>query len=1169
MTKPLTLFQRMLMLVLSAAVLLGFYFFHSSTQQRDNVKKTYAREVSTLGRYLSKRVFDLDQVIANFSVAYDPQTHEKGPAPLSKAPSEVQQWLAFQLRVAKHVRVADCNAPLAPGSGASINAGPPLQLKRVASRERVDEQSREGVQKPSNGEKEFCAWRPIPARLDTIFCANISLGGILEEIAADTLPRPNSLWGLGGIQQLLIIDADGLVVEQTDRRPTLLRIPEFVSLAAKGVPGSMEVEVLHEKYLLFAEPLRLPPSAVSGKEAKLFFAVMLSGDQIRRQAASIPPTWFLMCFIALALALCSSVMAKPFLVCAEERLYRRDLRWTMAIGCFAAFLIAVVPLTLMARNAAQSSLDTASEKFGRSLAGHVDDRLRNWERAVKEFGEGAKEETKAKAVCFAATEPGVSVLTLIDSQGFHRVKLSNSGEVTPFINVGDRSYFRKAQTSTGAIFDFIHSSRTRAEPAFIVAKRVSENSASPVAVAVASLHLEQLLEIPPTHAVALTDESGIVLLHSDRQSLGSTDLLSDLGMSQQRFAALRSGFFDASYRGSAVRVYLSGLEKATRWRLLVMRLEDPVETMAADIILASTACFVLWMAFLWSLAWLLERGRRLDVFISLRPSSTPASPFVLVVGALLVVVMVVLAIWYPNLTILTLAVPAIALFVWAFVFGIKSRKHVSEPSLASEPTLRSKVPSAPEPRLSSKPAPPELHSRSKPPSQPQPRSSAKPPSTSWPVARYVALILLTNGLLGLGPGFLFWSESMRQTTLYLARSDQPAKPAACSGLECPKTTVTYKSLLLESGAGEGESATAAQPAPCGIRSWLGMALWAPTAFVVHTLPSYTATKFFFGLNLGEACGQQSHAHRIHKLWGAEDVVLLISILMGAVILALVTLGVAQRLEPIRRTTTTATTKGKLRVKTGRAPNDSQKYAASELWKLQPDSHSGETIEVIDLELELGTLDSARNAREGLERALTVKCVEVWVEGDFLHFLDGWGASLEALRERSAWLRLLSVATFEYFPLQKDDFTHGVRCELVWSRCSPEERRALAHLAIQQIENPAHRVTLQALVNRGLVDGEAMQIPSPQFAEFVRARAEREAVLAHESALSTGANVVGWLVGAAVVLLSLLFHAETETALMGLLPVVSTTLPIVQRMIGGVLAIFHRPFPGFPGGGGAT
>ncbi len=173
--------------------------------------------------------------------------------------------------------------------------------------------------------------------------------------------------------------------------------------------------------------------------------------------------------------------------------------------------------------------------------------------------------------------PYIDTVSWIDPAGEQRVKLRN-GDAAPLVRVADRRYFRDAlanRTWTAGgqryVLEWVQSRTTGATTAVLA--RNTGNPALPV-IAMAT----ELVDVthgvrPPGVEVAVIDEGGAVVYHSDNQRIGYENFFAEADRNRELRSAVvarRAGLVTAQYWGEDTAMYVRPLT-GSPWTLVAFR----------------------------------------------------------------------------------------------------------------------------------------------------------------------------------------------------------------------------------------------------------------------------------------------------------------------------------------------------------------------------------------------------------------------------------------------------------------------------------------------------------------------------------------------------------------------------------------------------------------------
>lgn len=348
----------------------------------------------------------------------------------------------------------------------------------------------------------------------------------------------------------------------------------------------LDVTLDDDAYVLFTQPYAVSTaeSSLDGKPKQWIIGGLVSESRFRYDVMLVSGTVTLLAIAVALLAICCWPFLRIALMDPREALTITDVVLIVICTIVGAAVLTLALLDVFAyRRLTQSAdeqlkrfADGINEDFGRDVArGMVV--LQRLAELTKDMPEGqhAFSEEVGKA---AATYPYIDTAFWVDPNGRQVVKLSRDGK-SQQVPVGDRRYFRDALRqrtwSVGEqpyVLEWVHS-KAAGEVRAVLSMATADPEKRPVfAMATELINVSHAIA-PPGVAMAVIDENGQVVYHSDSQRIGFENFFEETDQNRELRSAVvarRDGFVSASYWGQNYSMFVRPLE-GSPWTLVAFR----------------------------------------------------------------------------------------------------------------------------------------------------------------------------------------------------------------------------------------------------------------------------------------------------------------------------------------------------------------------------------------------------------------------------------------------------------------------------------------------------------------------------------------------------------------------------------------------------------------------
>jgi hypothetical protein len=357
--------------------------------------------------------------------------------------------------------------------------------------------------------------------------------------------------------------------------------------------GHLDVSLDGAGYVLFTQPYTFTRAAASapGQPIQWIVCGLVSSSRFRYDVSAVSTSIILFAVALLLLAICCWPFLRIALIDPSQAMTITDV--VLVVMCTIAG-VAVLTLTLLDFFAYRRLSETADDQIARFS-----------EMVDRDFGSNVRRAAGVLAAAEKITRPiGASVgagslsgqfgaeisnndeiakypyvdsIAWIDKDGQQRVRLARA--TGPANNVGDRKYFQlalKERTESVNGVDYVLEwvrSKVNGEVRAVLAKKADEPAPFPV-VALGT----ELIDIshavrPPGVGLAIINENGEVIYHSDSQRIGYENFFAEADRDRDLRSAVlarRSGHVSASYWGEDESMFVRPLT-GSRWTLVTFR----------------------------------------------------------------------------------------------------------------------------------------------------------------------------------------------------------------------------------------------------------------------------------------------------------------------------------------------------------------------------------------------------------------------------------------------------------------------------------------------------------------------------------------------------------------------------------------------------------------------
>jgi hypothetical protein len=492
----------------------------------------------------------------------------------------------------------------------------------------------------------------------------------------------------------------------------------------RGARVARGVEVGPAKVRVYLRQVDVEVHGPDGKRVVFTLAGLVDEDRLAREADMIPPGTFYWAVLVVAAVALSLPLAKLWFLGRLARLRRLDVAFLATAAVVAVLVSSILFLTALANNRWSMRLDQRLANVGRQardrLAVRLDAAARSLNGLVLDnaprpdgtIAPIAPEQTHffarrwepdvfglAPAKGLAGSNLSWTAAFLATAQGDSIARFVPGDHAPSVINIKDRPYFRRAldgdvrclamggppdaeKCPVPAAAAEVLRSVASGKISLYLARRTNWSEASvPDRADVAGIlvGVDDFLhpQLPLGFALAVLDEKGTVLLHSEHDAHHGESFFADVDDPRdlQATIAVRTGHaLDMRYAGVSSRAYVEPLA-AVGWDVVVWANRDVIEVPTTDLVVITACALALLAAGLLvataagCIVWIFVRDpRRRRVAFHLRPGGAhPRTYAALAVrasaaAAVLCLLSLVLPAWVPGAVLLVIELCAMVWF---------------------------------------------------------------------------------------------------------------------------------------------------------------------------------------------------------------------------------------------------------------------------------------------------------------------------------------------------------------------------------------------------------------------------------------------------------------------------------------------------------------------------
>lgn len=383
----------------------------------------------------------------------------------------------------------------------------------------------------------------------------------------------------------LVITDLGAIEERTRWREYVPLKPDRLLRGTE----QLRVRLGDADYLLFAQPYPFARAVVSQDEKPKPWIIcgLVSAARFRYDVSAISASVILTAIGIALLALCCWPFLRIALIHPSQQLTVGDVALIAICTTVGACVLTLAMFDVFAyqrlARGADKQLHDFSEKVVHDFGDNVGRAMKVLDRAQK-LAAPLPTSTNKDAIVKALRDPAnigdypyIDAITWMDAKGKQRARYDARTE-TPLGDVGQRQYFRDAlidRTWTVNELPYVLEwvrSRSTGEVRAVVAKNTRDPNYPVIALSTDLIDITYAVR-PPGVELAIVDENGEVVYHSDPERIGYENFFTETDRNRELRSAVlarRESHVSASYWGEDKSMFVRPLT-GSRWTLIVYR----------------------------------------------------------------------------------------------------------------------------------------------------------------------------------------------------------------------------------------------------------------------------------------------------------------------------------------------------------------------------------------------------------------------------------------------------------------------------------------------------------------------------------------------------------------------------------------------------------------------
>ena len=395
-------------------------------------------------------------------------------------------------------------------------------------------------------------------------------------------------------------DEDTLTAPRGSTRSPLLlnNVNALMEKKFRGDPAALKAAELTEEtdhadvtfdgesYVLFSQPLHAPKAFGDGKLGHWAVCGLISTSRFKYEVMTMGASVVLLAIAVVLLAICCWPFLRIALIDPAQALTIGDVVMVAICTIVGAAVLTIAIYDAFAYRTMSRRADAELERFAERLNVDFAENVARAMRALKGLEPALNSVTNGQAVAPAADSvkayPYIDSVMLLDAKGTPVTKIrflgSHIAAVDQFANESDRRYFQDAKrdytwkaNGEEYVLQWVQlktTGRTRA-----VVARYTGNAALPVSAMATDIIDVSHPVGPPGVGVAIIDENGTVVYHSDNQRIGFENFFAETDRNRDLRAAVlarRAGIVGGKYWGEDTSMYVRPLQSSP-WTLVTFR----------------------------------------------------------------------------------------------------------------------------------------------------------------------------------------------------------------------------------------------------------------------------------------------------------------------------------------------------------------------------------------------------------------------------------------------------------------------------------------------------------------------------------------------------------------------------------------------------------------------
>jgi hypothetical protein len=341
-------------------------------------------------------------------------------------------------------------------------------------------------------------------------------------------------------------------------------------------------------YVAFTQPYTFSGDVGSQQKDQWIVCALVSAPRFRYDVAAVSTSVVLFAAGLIVLAICCWPFLRIRLIGERQPLIITDVVFMVFCSVAGTAVVTLMLLDMAAYRRIGEATDGQLETFGAKLNGDfAKDLLRASEVLARlevmtrtaNF-DNVKLEEQLKADATVKKYPYIRSFAWIDEAGFQRFKYKGREEKNPRVSVRNRRYFRDARDGVTwrvgdaegrqgeYVLEWVRSAATN-EITAVMSRRTNVEVLPVLAMTTDLVNFAAAVR-PPGVELAVIDEEGNVVYHSDQQRIGYENFFAETDWDADLRAAVvsrQAHVFNASYWGEDYRMYARPLEHSP-WTLV-------------------------------------------------------------------------------------------------------------------------------------------------------------------------------------------------------------------------------------------------------------------------------------------------------------------------------------------------------------------------------------------------------------------------------------------------------------------------------------------------------------------------------------------------------------------------------------------------------------------------